>query len=82
MRTGPHSSSHCAPTPVRLSCAYPLPPPPPHTHTQAAVVGVPLVTLGGPQAPNLCALLLVGDFFLGGVIAASLTKLPPSLHAM
>lgn len=43
--------------------------------TQAAVVEVPLLTVSGPLPPNLRALLLVGDFFLGGVIAASLTKL-------
>lgn len=43
--------------------------------TQAAVVESPLVTVGGPLPPNLRALLLVGDFFLGGVIAVSLTKL-------
>lgn len=41
-----------------------------------------MVTLGGPQAPNLRALLLVGDFFLGGVIAASLTKLLLRLRAL
>lgn len=45
------------------------------TLSQAAVVEAPLVTVGGPLPPNLRALLLVGDFFLGGVIAASLTKL-------
>lgn len=34
--------------------------------TQAAVVEMPLLTVSGPLPPNLRALLLVGDFFLGG----------------
>lgn len=46
------------------------------------MVEVPLLTVGGPLAPNLRALLLVGDFFLGGVIAASLTKLLLRLRAL
>lgn len=40
------------------------------------------MTVGGPQVPNLRALLLVGDFFLGGVIATSLTKLLLRLRAL
>lgn len=42
--------------------------------TQAAVVEVPLVS-NAPTVPNLRALLLGGDFFLGGVLAGTLTKL-------
>lgn len=53
-----------------------------NTHSQAAVVEVPLVTVGGPLPPNLRALLLVGDFFLGGVISVSLTKLLLRLRAL
>lgn len=49
---------------------------------QAAVVETPLVTVGGPLPPNLRALLLVGDFFLGGVIAVSLTKLLLRLRSL
>ncbi|WIA09801.1 hypothetical protein OEZ85_009176 [Tetradesmus obliquus] len=43
--------------------------------SQAAVVEMPLLSVSGPLPPNLRSLLLVGDFFLGGVVAASLTKL-------
>lgn len=40
------------------------------------------MTVGGPLPPNLRALLLVGDFFLGGVISVSLTKLLLRLRAL
>lgn len=42
--------------------------------TQAAVVEAPMASLS-PSTPNLRALLLGADFFLGGVIAGTLTKL-------
>lgn len=52
--------------------------------TQAAVLEAPLPAAGpgGASAPNLRALLLGGDFFLGGVIAAALTKLVLRLRAL
>ncbi|KAF8073244.1 coatomer subunit beta-1 [Scenedesmus sp. PABB004] len=49
--------------------------------TQAAVVEAPLLS-SGPTLPNLRALLLAGDFFLGGVVAATLTKLVLRLSAL
>lgn len=48
--------------------------------SQAAVVETPLSALT-PTVPNLRALLLSGDFFLGGVIAGTLTKLLLRLRA-
>lgn len=50
--------------------------------TQAAVVEAPLAALAGPTVPNLRSLLLGGDFFLGGVIAGTLTKLVLRLRAL
>jgi coatomer subunit beta len=38
-------------------------------------VEAPLASITGAAVPNLRALLLGGDFFLGGVIAGTLTKL-------
>jgi coatomer subunit beta len=43
--------------------------------TQTAVVEAPVASAATPLLPNLRALLLGGDFFLGGVIASTLTKL-------
>ena len=44
--------------------------------TQAAVVEQPSTSLSAATAvPNLRALLLGGDFFIGGVLAGTLTKL-------
>lgn len=51
--------------------------------SQAAVLEAPLPAAGGAAAaPNLRALLLGGDFFLGGVVAAALTKLVLRLRAL
>ena len=53
--------------------------------SQAAVLEAPLVGAGGTAAgavPNLRALLLGGDFFLGGAVAAALTKLVLRLRAL
>jgi hypothetical protein len=51
--------------------------------TQAAVQEAPLASAAGGagSVPNLRALLLGGDFFLGGVVAAALTKLALRLRA-
>jgi hypothetical protein len=49
--------------------------------TQAAVVEVAIVA-SAPSVPNLRALLLGGDFFLGGVIAGTLTKLVLRLNQL
>ena len=43
--------------------------------TQTAVVELPSASLAPVAVPNLRALLLGGDFFVGGVLAGSLTKL-------
>ena len=43
--------------------------------TQAAVVEQPSTSLSTAAVPNLRALLLGGDFFVGGVLAGTLTKL-------
>jgi coatomer subunit beta len=51
--------------------------------TQAAVLEVPLPAGGAAaSAPNLRALLLGGDFFLGGVVATALTKLVLRLRTL
>ncbi|KAJ9504570.1 hypothetical protein QJQ45_030541 [Haematococcus lacustris] len=52
--------------------------------TQAAVEVVPsaAAALINPNTPNLRSLLLGGDFFLGGVIAGTLTKLLLRLRAL
>jgi hypothetical protein len=46
------------------------------------VVEAPLLSVGGPLPPSLRALLLGGDFFIGAVIAASVTKLLLRLRAL
>ena len=43
--------------------------------TQTAVVELPSSSLAPAAVPNLRALLLGGDFFVGGVLSGSLTKL-------
>jgi coatomer subunit beta len=51
--------------------------------SQAAVLEAPLPAGGASaSAPALRALLLGGDFFLGGVVAAALTKLVLRLRAL
>ncbi|MEW5304789.1 MAG: hypothetical protein WDW36_007376 [Sanguina aurantia] len=50
--------------------------------TQSAVVEAPSAVVGASSsAPNLRALLLGGDFFLGGVIAGTLAKLSLKMQA-
>lgn len=49
--------------------------------TQTAVVETPVV-VSGPSTPNLRALLISGDFFIGGVIAVTLTKLMLRLRSL
>jgi hypothetical protein len=43
--------------------------------TYATQVSVSETAAGGAAVPNLRAVLLTGDFFLGSVVATSLTKL-------
>lgn len=50
--------------------------------TQSAVVEAPSVIVSAnSSAPNLRALLLGGDFFLGGVIAGTLAKISLKMQA-
>ncbi|KAF5842052.1 coatomer beta subunit appendage platform-domain-containing protein [Dunaliella salina] len=50
--------------------------------TQTAVEAAPAATGMAPCAHNLRALLLGGDFFVGGVVAGTLTKLMLRLRAL
>mmetsp|Transcript_9402 Transcript_9402/g.34487 ORF Transcript_9402/g.34487 Transcript_9402/m.34487 type:complete len:953 (-) Transcript_9402:274-3132(-) len=50
--------------------------------TQSAAVEQVMASVSGPATPNLRALLLAGDFFLGAVIGTTLTKLALRLNEL